>query len=94
MPKMKTHKGASKRFAVTARGKVQGRAAHKRHRMVSKSKRMKLEGRSNLILCESDARIILDDFLPYERKKRKKRTRYISKAKRNDNTTGKTKETA
>ena len=82
MPKMKTHKGAKKRFSVTRRGKVQARAAHKRHRLVSKSSRMKMEGRSTLILNESDARIILDDFLPYERKKRKKRTRYISKAKR------------
>lgn len=83
MPKMKTHKGAAKRFAVTRRGKVQSRAAHKRHRLVSKSKRMKTEGKATNILCESDARIILDDFLPYQRKKRKKRTRYISKAKRN-----------
>jgi large subunit ribosomal protein L35 len=82
MPKLKTHQGASKRFGVSRRGKVQGRAAAKRHRLVSKSKRMKREGRATHILCESDARIILDDFLPYERKKRKKRTRYISKSKR------------
>jgi large subunit ribosomal protein L35 len=82
MPKMKTHSGAAKRFGVSARGKVVGRAAHKRHRLVSKSKRMKMEGRATHILCESDARIILDDFLPYERKKRKKRTRYIAKNKR------------
>jgi large subunit ribosomal protein L35 len=79
---MKTHKGAKKRFDVSRRGKVQARAAAKRHRLVSKSSRMKMEGRSTLILCESDARIILDDFLPYQRKKRKKRTRYVSKSKR------------
>jgi len=82
MPKMKTHSGAKKRFAVTRRGKVQARAACKRHRMTSKSKRMKLEGCSTLIMKEMDARIILDNFLPYERKKRKKRTRYVSKSKR------------
>lgn len=82
MPKMKTHKGAAKRFGVSARGKVQARAAAKRHRLVSKSKRMKREGRATMILNESDARIILDDFLPYERSKRKKRTRYIAKNKR------------
>ncbi len=82
MPKMKTHKGAKKRFAVTRRGKVQARAAAKRHRLVSKSKRMKTEGRSTLIMKEMDARIILDNFLPYERSKRKKRTRYVSKSKR------------
>jgi large subunit ribosomal protein L35 len=82
MPKMKTHKGAAKRFSVTRRGKVTARAAHKRHRLVSKSARMKREGKSTMILNESDARIILDDFLPYERKKRQKRTRYIAKNKR------------
>lgn len=84
MPKMKTHKGAQKRFSVTARGKVQSRAAHKRHRLVSKSKRMKMEGRATMTLCESDARIILDDFLPYERSKRQKRTRYVAKNKRKE----------
>lgn len=82
MPKMKTHKGAAKRFKVTGRGKVTSRAACKRHRLVSKSKRMKREGKATMVLCESDARIILDDFLPYLRKKRQKRTRYIAKNKR------------
>jgi large subunit ribosomal protein L35 len=79
---MKTHQGAAKRFDVTRRGKVQARAASKRHRLVSKSKRMKRDGKATLILCESDARIILDDFLPYQRAKRKKRTRYVAKNKR------------
>jgi large subunit ribosomal protein L35 len=82
MPKMKTHKGSAKGFAVTRRGKVQARAAAKRHRLVSKSKRMKREGRATLVMKEMDARIILDNFLPYQRSKRKKRTRYISKSKR------------
>ena len=82
MPKMKTHSGAKKRFSVTATGKVQSRAAHKRHRMTSKSKRGKMEGRATNILCESDARIILDDFLPYESKKRRQKTKYIPKAQR------------
>jgi len=71
MPKMKTHSGAKKRFGVTRKGKVQARSAHKRHRMTSKSKRMKREGRSTLIVGEMDARIILDNFLPYQRKKRR-----------------------
>lgn len=71
MPKMKTHSGAKKRFSVTARGKVKARAAWKRHLMTNKSKRGKMEGRSTNILCEPDARIILDDFLPYQSKKRR-----------------------
>ena len=82
MPKMKTHSGAKKRFSVTRRGKVQARAAHKRHRMTSKSKRMKLAGCSTLILNGSDARIILDDFLPYQRKLQRKKRRYSGKNKK------------
>ena len=84
MPKMKTHSGAKKRFSVTRRGKVQSRAAHKRHRLVSKSKRMRRDSRATMILNESDARIILDNFLPYERSKRKKRTKYVSKSKQKE----------
>ncbi len=79
MPKMKTHSGAKKRFGVTRTGKVIGRAAHKRHRMTSKSKRGKMEGRSTNILNESDARIILDNFLPYERAKRRKGRQFLKK---------------
>jgi large subunit ribosomal protein L35 len=79
MPKMKTHSGAKKRFSVTKTGKVQSRAAHKRHRLISKSKRGKTEGKATKILCVSDARIILDDFLPYQSKKRRQKSRYEGK---------------
>jgi large subunit ribosomal protein L35 len=71
MPKMKTHSGAKKRFSVTRTGKVQSRAAAKRHRLTSKSKRMKTEGRSTLILKDMNAKTILDNFLPYQQKKRR-----------------------
>lgn len=79
MPKMKTHSGAKKRFSVTRRGKVQARAAHKRHRMTSKSSRMKMEGRSTLIMNDMDAKIILDNFLPYERAKKRKGRQFLKK---------------
>ena len=72
MPKMKTHSGAKKRFGVTRTGKVQGRAAAKRHRLTSKSKRMKHEGRSTLILKDMNAKTILDNFLPYQSGKRRR----------------------
>ena len=71
MPKMKTHSGAKKRFSVTRTGKVQSRAAAKRHRLTSKSKRMKTEGRSTLILLDMNAKTVLDNFLPYQQKKRR-----------------------
>ena len=72
MPKMKTHSGAKKRYSVTRTGKVQGRAAAKRHRLTSKSKRMKREGRSTPILKDMNAKTVLDNFLPYEQHKRRR----------------------
>lgn len=82
MPKMKTHSGAKKRFSVTRRGKVQARAAHKRHLMTNKSKRGKTEGKATLIMGYMDAKIILDNFLPYERKKTRAKKRYVAKNKK------------
>jgi large subunit ribosomal protein L35 len=83
MPKMKTHSGAKKRFSVTRTGKVQARAAAKRHRMTSKSKRMKREGRSTLILREQDGFNVLTYALPYaagKLRKSRKRLRRAQKA--------------
>ena len=37
MPKQKTHKGAAKRFKVTARGKVRRAKASRRHLLSGKS---------------------------------------------------------
>jgi len=71
MPKMKTHSGAKKRFSVTRTGKVQARAAAKRHRLTSKSKRMKREGRATLIMSDMDAKVLLDNFFPYQSGKRR-----------------------
>lgn len=71
MPKMKTHSGAKKRFSVTRKGKVQARAAHRRHLMSNKSKKAKRDARSTMIVHESDAKIILDNFLPYQRGKKR-----------------------
>lgn len=80
MPKMKTHSGAKKRYSVTRTGKVQARAAAKRHRLTSKSKRMKREGRSTLIMRPMHAKTILDNFLPYEQKKRRRNRSRLRRA--------------
>ena len=37
MPKMKTHKGAKKRFSVTAKGKVRRLKAYKSHILTKKA---------------------------------------------------------
>jgi large subunit ribosomal protein L35 len=41
MPKMKTHKGAKKRFSVTASGKVRRLRAYKSHILTKKSAKRK-----------------------------------------------------
>ena len=41
MPKLKTHKGASKRFKKTAKGKITRHRAFKRHLLSSKSRSRK-----------------------------------------------------
>ncbi len=41
MPKMKTHKGAKKRFSITAKGKVRRLKAGKSHILTKKSSKRK-----------------------------------------------------
>ncbi len=74
MPKMKTKGAAKKRFQVTGTGRVKFKQSFSRHMMMNKPTKMKRKARGMEILNESDAKIILDNFLPYERglKKAKK----------------------
>ncbi len=41
MPKMKTHKGAKKRFSITAKGKVRRLKAYKSHILTKKTSKRK-----------------------------------------------------
>jgi large subunit ribosomal protein L35 len=41
MPKMKTHRGAAKRFRTTATGKIRRRKAYRSHLLESKTSRRK-----------------------------------------------------
>ena len=55
MPKMKTHRGAAKRFSVTATGKVKRNKAYKSHILTKKSpKRKRNLRRSGLIATTGD----------------------------------------
>lgn len=72
MPKMKTKSGAKKRFKVTAGGKVKFKQAKSRHMMMNKPKSMKRKARGLAVMNESDARIVLDNHMPYARRFRKK----------------------
>jgi large subunit ribosomal protein L35 len=50
MPKMKTHKGAKKRFTVTATGKVRRLRAYKSHILTKKTPKRKRRLRRSAII--------------------------------------------
>jgi large subunit ribosomal protein L35 len=54
MPKMKTHRGAAKRFKVTASGKVKRGQQGKRHILTKKSPKRKRNLRQSALIHEAD----------------------------------------
>ncbi|HEX4931895.1 MAG TPA: 50S ribosomal protein L35 [Gemmatimonadaceae bacterium] len=59
MPKMKTHKGAKKRFSVTASGKVRRLKANKSHILTKKDARRKRRlRRPTTIATNGEAKVI------------------------------------
>ncbi len=64
MPKMKTHRGAAKRFKRTATGKLKRNKAYKRHILTKKSAKTKMNLRKSGIVSAGDARRIAR-LLPY-----------------------------
>jgi large subunit ribosomal protein L35 len=54
MPKLKTHKGASKRFKKTATGKVKRGHSFLRHILTSKAKKRKRKLGSNVWVSDAD----------------------------------------
>lgn len=56
MPKQKTHKGAKKRFRVTATGKVMHRQAGTSHLLSRMSQKRKRNLRGTAALHEADAK--------------------------------------
>ncbi|MDQ4060713.1 MAG: 50S ribosomal protein L35 [Pseudomonadota bacterium] len=65
MPKMKTKSGAKKRFRLTASGKVRGNQSGKRHGMIKRTNKQIRNLRGTTILDPSDAKIVINHFLPY-----------------------------
>jgi large subunit ribosomal protein L35 len=55
MPKLKTHKGAAKRFKKTAKGKVKRGHAFLRHILTSKAKKRKRKLGSSTLVSDADA---------------------------------------
>lgn len=64
MPKIKTHRGAAKRFKKTGTGKFKGSHAFHSHILGKKSPKRKRNLRKAVIASESDARK-LQRILPY-----------------------------
>jgi large subunit ribosomal protein L35 len=63
--KLKTHRGAAKRFKKTGTGKIVRGAAFKRHILTSKTTKMKRHSRGSKVVTPGDARKI-KLMLPYE----------------------------
>ncbi len=55
VPKLKTHSGASKRFKVTASGRLVRRKAHARHKTGKKSAKVKRLLREPAVLAPGDS---------------------------------------
>ena len=54
MPKMKTHRGAAKRFGKTGTGKVRRAKAFKQHILTSKSAKRRRNMRGTALVSEAD----------------------------------------
>jgi len=54
MPKLKTHKGAAKRFKKTATGKVRRRHSHLRHILTSKPHKRKKKLGETVLVSDAD----------------------------------------
>mgnify|MGYP000554297486 CR=1 FL=1 len=81
MPKMKTHSSAKKRFKVTKKGKVKFKQAFTSHMMTNKPKSMKRKAKGTETMCKPDAKRVLSNFMPYNRKKKKSKPAQAEGAK-------------
>ena len=59
MPKMKTHRGAAKRFTVSASGKVKYRRMNRNHILTKKSSKRKRHLRGMTQLNAADKKLVL-----------------------------------
>jgi large subunit ribosomal protein L35 len=66
MPKLKTHKGAAKRFRLTANGKVKRGHSHARHILTSKTTKRKRHLDLDTLVSEADIERV-KAMLPYGR---------------------------
>lgn len=56
MPKMKSNRGARKRFSLTARGSVRRAHAYRRHKLAKKTGKRKRNLRQSTLVSAADSR--------------------------------------
>jgi large subunit ribosomal protein L35 len=66
MPKLKTHKGAAKRFRLTATGKIKRGHSHARHILTKKAHKRKRLLDIDTLVSKSDQKRV-EAMLPYGR---------------------------
>jgi large subunit ribosomal protein L35 len=66
MPKLKTHKGAAKRFRLTATGKIKRGHSHARHILTKKTHKRKRLLDIDGLVAEADQKRV-EAMLPYGR---------------------------
>ena len=64
MPKLKTNRGAAKRFRVTKRGRVKAKRSHLRHILTSKNRKRKRRLRKPMYLDSTNLRQVRK-LMPY-----------------------------
>jgi len=64
MPKIKTHSSSKKRFRISANGKVKMSHAYRRHRLVTKARKVKKKHKLGLYASDADAATI-KRLIPY-----------------------------
>ena len=64
MPKIKSHKGASKRFSANAQGRYKRKQSHRSHILTKKSTKRKRQLRSAAAIHASDSGLV-SRMLPY-----------------------------
>jgi large subunit ribosomal protein L35 len=66
MPKLKTHKGAAKRFRLTATGKIKRGHSHARHILTKKTTKRKRHLDVDSLVSDGDQKRV-EAMLPYGR---------------------------
>jgi large subunit ribosomal protein L35 len=66
MPKLKTHKGAAKRFRLTATGKIKRGHSHGRHILTKKTNKRKRHLDIDVLVSPADQKRV-EAMLPYGR---------------------------